>query len=63
MGVSPRLVYSGGERGWAGDAPRVLLDTARLRALGWAPRKTIEEGVIDTLRFLGDAPFVSRRTE
>jgi UDP-glucose 4-epimerase len=62
MGVSPRLVYGGGERGWAGDAPRVLLDTARLRALGWAPRKTIEEGVVDTLRFLGDAPFVARRT-
>jgi UDP-glucose 4-epimerase len=61
LGVSPRLVYSGGERGWAGDAPRVLLDTGRLRALGWTPRRTIEEGVVETLRFLGDAPYVGRR--
>ncbi len=61
MGVSPRLVYSGGERGWAGDAPRLLLDTTRLRALGWRPKKTIEEGVVETLRFLSQSTFVSRR--
>jgi UDP-glucose 4-epimerase len=61
MGVSPRLIYAGGERGWAGDAPRVLLDTTHLRALGWTPRRTIEQGVVETLGFLGDSPFVSRR--
>jgi UDP-glucose 4-epimerase len=61
LGVTPRLSYSGGDRGWAGDAPRLLLDTTRVRALGWRPRRTIEEGVVDTLRFLNRAQFVARR--
>ncbi|HVZ89770.1 MAG TPA: NAD-dependent epimerase/dehydratase family protein [Polyangia bacterium] len=61
LGLTPRLAYTGGDRGWAGDAPRLLLDTARVRALGWRPRKTIEEGIVDTLRFLNHAPYVMRR--
>ena len=63
LGLTPRLQYTGGERGWAGDAPRLLLDTARVRALGWRPRKSIEEGIVDTLRFLMHAPYVLRRAE
>jgi UDP-glucose 4-epimerase len=61
MGVSPRLEYGGGERGWVGDSPKILLDTTRLRALGWAPTKTIEDSVVETLRFLMDSPYVDRR--
>jgi UDP-glucose 4-epimerase len=52
MNVSPRLEYTGGERGWVGDSPRILLDTKRIRSLGWAPAKSIEESVVETLRFL-----------
>jgi UDP-glucose 4-epimerase len=63
MGVAPRLEYAGGERGWVGDSPRILLDTQKIRALGWAPTRTIEESVIDTLRFLDANPFVSRRLD
>ena len=40
MGLSPRIEYAGGERGWPGDSPKILLDTKRMRALGWAPTKT-----------------------
>ncbi|MDP9037392.1 MAG: NAD-dependent epimerase/dehydratase family protein [Myxococcota bacterium] len=61
MGVSPELRYSGGDRGWVGDSPRILLDTRRIRALGWAPAKTIEESVVATLRFLIANPFAERR--
>jgi UDP-glucose 4-epimerase len=61
LGVSPRLVYAGGERGWIGDSPRILLDTARIRALGWAPIRSIEDSVIDTLRFLEASSYVERR--
>ena len=61
MGVSPRLEYTGGERGWVGDSPHILLDTRRIRALGWAPTKTIEESVIETLRFLMANPHAERR--
>jgi UDP-glucose 4-epimerase len=61
MGVSPALEYSGGDRGWVGDSPKILLDAKRLRSLGWAPTRTIEDSVVETLRFLMDSPFVERR--
>ena len=62
MGVTPRVHYTGGDRGWVGDSPRILLDTARIRALGWAPTKTIEESIVETLRFLTENPYVEQRT-
>jgi len=34
LGVQPRVVHGGGDRGWVGDSPRILLDTTRLRSLG-----------------------------
>ncbi len=58
LGVKPELRYSGGERGWVGDAPRILLDTRRVQSLGWAPEKTIEESVVETLRFIEANPFL-----
>ncbi len=61
MGVSPRIEYTGGERGWVGDSPRILLDTTRLRGLGWAPTKSIEESITATLQFLIANPYADRR--
>ncbi len=61
MGLTPRLEYTGGERGWVGDSPRILLDTTRIRALGWIPTKSIEESVVETLNFLVEHPFTERR--
>jgi UDP-glucose 4-epimerase len=61
LGASPQLDYAGGERGWVGDAPRILLDSTRIRALGWAPTLSIEASVIDTVRFLEASPYVARR--
>jgi UDP-glucose 4-epimerase len=62
MGLTPSVHYTGGDRGWVGDAPRILLDTRRIRALGWAPTKTIEESIVETLRFLTENPYVEHRT-
>ena len=56
LGVSPKISYSGGERGWVGDSPFILLDCARMRSLGWAPKLSIREGVARTLRFLVSHP-------
>jgi UDP-glucose 4-epimerase len=61
LGVKPRIVYAGGERGWVGDSPRVLLDASRLRSLGWAPTRSIEESIVETLGFLEANPFVNDR--
>src|SRR5579862_6540506 len=52
MGVNPRLEYTGGERGWIGDNPFIFLDCKKIRALGWAPKLSIREGVETTVRFL-----------
>lgn len=52
LGVSPELKFAGGERGWIGDSPFILLDCRRIRALGWKPRLTIREGVLKTLDYL-----------
>jgi UDP-glucose 4-epimerase len=56
--LSPRRRYAGGERGWVGDSPFIFLDCARIRALGWAPRLSIREGIIRTLDFLRANPWV-----
>jgi UDP-glucose 4-epimerase len=58
LGVRPTLEYTGGDRGWIGDNPFIFLDCSRIRALGWAPRLTIREGVIRTLEFLQASPGV-----
>lgn len=52
LGVAPELQYSGGDRGWIGDNPFIFLDTQRIRALGWSPKVTIQEGVLKTVAFL-----------
>ena len=62
MAVTPRLEYAGGERGWVGDSPRILLDTKRIKSLGWEPTKTIEESIVETLKFLMANVWAEKRT-
>lgn len=52
LGLDPQRSYSGGDRGWIGDNPFIFLDTTKVRALGWKPRLTIQEGIIRTLEYL-----------
>jgi len=52
LGISPRLEYTGGERGWIGDSPLILLDCGRVRSLGWTPKLSIRDGVLRTLDYL-----------
>ncbi len=62
LGLSPRLEYTGGERGWIGDSPFIFLDCRRVRALGWIPKLSIGDGVLRTLDYLrtNDWLFESR---
>jgi len=49
VGISPGTTvfeYTGGDRGWKGDVPVVRLDSNRIRALGWANKRSS----IDALR-------------
>ena len=58
LGIKPRLTYAGGERGWIGDSPFILLDCARMRRLGWAPKLSIREGILRTLTYLRANPWL-----
>jgi UDP-glucose 4-epimerase len=52
LGVKPAVQYSGGSRGWIGDNPFIFLDCTRIRALGWTPRLTIQQGIMETIKYL-----------
>lgn len=45
MHASPEFRFTGGNRGWKGDVPVMLLDSSKLNALGWKQRYTSEEAV------------------
>jgi UDP-glucose 4-epimerase len=53
MGLSDvEYTYTGGKRGWKGDTPFVHLAIDKITALGWEPRFTVEETIVDTVRYL-----------
>lgn len=52
LGLRPSLRYTGGDRGWIGDNPFILLDCSRMRALGWTPRQTIRDSIVKTIEYL-----------
>ena len=47
MGLSPRFSFTGGDRGWKGDVPKMMLDITKLKSLGWKPK----HGSGDAIRF------------
>lgn len=47
-----RYKYTGGRAGWLGDVPVMLLSIEKLKSLGWKPKFTIEESILDTVNWL-----------
>ncbi|RDI70799.1 NAD-dependent epimerase/dehydratase family protein [Halopelagius longus] len=45
MGLDPEYEYTGGDRGWTGDVPRMRLSIEKLSALGWEPEGSSDEAV------------------
>ena len=45
MGLDPEYSYTGGDRGWTGDVPRMRLSIEKLAALGWSPKRSSDEAV------------------
>ncbi|WP_339102551.1 NAD-dependent epimerase/dehydratase family protein [Haloterrigena salinisoli] len=45
MGLEPGFEYTGGERGWTGDVPKMRLSIEKLSALGWEPTRSSDEAV------------------
>lgn len=58
LGLTPRLDYAGGNRGWIGDNPFIFLDTTKIRSLGWTPRLTIRDAVLRTVDYLHANPAI-----
>lgn len=50
--AKPAFDYSGGRCGWRGDVPVVRLDSTRIRALGWFPKRNSREAVCASLKEL-----------
>jgi UDP-glucose 4-epimerase len=48
--------FTGGERGWVGDVPRMLLSIDRLRALGWEPAMGSRQSVIAAAQAMAGDP-------
>ncbi len=56
--ISPKYNYTGGERGWIGDSPRIQLDCTKLKTLGWKAERSLEQGVRDTVKYLKENSFL-----
>ncbi|RBI64334.1 UDP-glucose 4-epimerase [halophilic archaeon] len=54
MGVDPEYEYTGGDRGWTGDVPKMRLSIEKLAALGWEPPTSSDEAVRKATRQLYD---------
>ena len=55
MGVDPEYAFTGGERGWTGDVPRMRLSVEKLAGLGFEPTDSSDEAVRRATRELLDA--------
>ena len=58
--VNPKLEYSGGDRGWIGDNPLIHLDPSKMMEMGWAPKLSIRDGIVQTLNYLQENEWVFR---
>ena len=44
--------YTGGKTGWKGDVPSMLLSIDKMKRIGWRPKRSTKEAVIDTINWL-----------
>jgi len=54
LGLDPDYEYTGGDRGWTGDVPRMRLSIEKLAALGWDPAQSSDDAVRQSARELID---------
>jgi len=52
LGLDPAYEYTGGDRGWVGDVPKMCLSIDKLADLGWTPDQSSDEAVRQSAREL-----------
>jgi len=52
MDLDPEYSYTGGDRGWTGDVPKMRLSIEKLASLGWEPSLSSHEAVRRSARDL-----------
>ena len=52
LGLNPKFIYKGGKIGWPGDVPKMLLSTKKIKKIGWKPKYSIRDAIVDTLNYL-----------
>jgi UDP-glucose 4-epimerase len=52
MVLDPEYSYTGGDRGWTGDIPKMRLSIEKLSSLGWEPSMSSHEAVRRSARDL-----------
>ncbi len=50
LGVSAKVQFGEGDRGWVGDVPYTYLDGGKFLALGWKPNMASDEAVREAIR-------------
>ena len=45
LGLDPTYSFTGGDRGWTGDVPKMRLSIAKISSLGWDPTRSSHEAV------------------
>ncbi|MGB9988005.1 NAD-dependent epimerase/dehydratase family protein [Salarchaeum japonicum] len=54
LDIDPEYEYTGGDRGWTGDVPKMRLSIEKLSALGWEPPESSDDAVRRAARQLAD---------
>lgn len=52
LDLNPNFRFTGGDRGWKGDVPVMLLSIEKLKRIGWRPKYSSEEAVRMAVRDL-----------
>lgn len=63
LNLTPKIIYTGGERGWIGDNPFIWLSCEKIQKFGWSASLSIKESVIDTLSFFQKNPSIFKMPE
>jgi UDP-glucose 4-epimerase len=52
IGVTPKFTFTGGDRGWPGDAPYTILSIEKALNAGWKLKYDCEEAIRRTVKYL-----------